>query len=78
MPVAGVVERGVRCAWRARLRRLSVGALHSDVVLADGILKLHLSDYRQRVLERFETRLGALRAQLDQAQPAPHHDPVGT
>jgi hypothetical protein len=75
---AGVVERGLRWAWRARLRRRTVLAARSDVVLADGILKLHLSDYRPRVLDRFAARLAALRAQLDQARPASLFDPVNT
>jgi glycosyltransferase involved in cell wall biosynthesis len=75
---AGVVERGLRWAWRVRLRRRTVGALHADVALGDGILKLHLSDYRPRVLERFAARLAALRAQLDEHRPAPRFDPVST
>jgi hypothetical protein len=37
------------------------------VVLGDGILKLHLSDYRRRVLERFSARLGALRERLERS-----------
>lgn len=77
-PLAGFVEKGLRVAWRVRLRRRAVGASQSDVVLGDGILKLHLSDYRPRVLERFEARLDALRAQIDQARPAPRPDPVRT
>jgi len=32
-------------------------------VLADGLMKLHLSDYRARVLARFAGRLEALRAE---------------
>jgi glycosyltransferase involved in cell wall biosynthesis len=78
MPAAGVLERGLRWAWRVRLRRRAVHALRSDVVLSDGILKLHLSDYRGRVLERFAVRLAALRAQLDDARPLPRLDPVRT
>jgi glycosyltransferase involved in cell wall biosynthesis len=77
-PASGVLERGLRWAWRARLRRRAVAAPRSDVVLGDGILKLHLSDYRPRVLERFATRLATLRIQIDEGQPAPHFDPVRT
>jgi glycosyltransferase involved in cell wall biosynthesis len=61
---APALEWLLRTAWRVRLRRRAAGAPHSDVVLADGILKLHLSDYRRRVLERFGARLQLLRAQL--------------
>jgi hypothetical protein len=77
-PLAGLVEKGLRVAWRVRLRRRAVGASQSDVVLGDGILKLHLSDYRPRVLERFQARLDALRAQIDETRPAPWPDPVRT
>ena len=77
-PAASVLERALRWAWRVRLRRRTVDAVHADVALGDGILKLHLSDYRPRVLERFATRLAALRAQLDEPRPAPRFDPVST
>jgi hypothetical protein len=60
-PLAGPVERMARAAWRYHLGRRAAKAHHPDVVFADGILKLHLSDYRRRVLERFATRLDALR-----------------
>jgi glycosyltransferase involved in cell wall biosynthesis len=58
------VERLVRHAWRFYLGRRAAKARHPDVVLADGILKLHLSDFRRRVLERFAARLDAVRATL--------------
>jgi hypothetical protein len=50
------------------------------VVLADGILKLHLSDYRRLVLERFAARLQGVRTQLASAARARSSDvdPVGT
>jgi glycosyltransferase involved in cell wall biosynthesis len=79
-PVAPALERLVRSAWRFRLRRRAAGAPRSDVVLSRGILKLHLSDYRRSVLERFAGRLQALRAQLDsdaQSRQA-SLEPVGT
>jgi hypothetical protein len=63
-PVAPVLEALFRTAWRFRLRRRAAAAAHADVVLADGLLKLHLSDYRARVLGRFASRLSELRAQL--------------
>jgi glycosyltransferase involved in cell wall biosynthesis len=79
-PVAPALESVLRTAWRFRLRRRAAAARHADVVLGDGILKLHLSDYRRLVLERFGMRLQGLRA-----QPAPGAralrsdlDPVGT
>lgn len=65
----GPVERGLRAAWRFHLGRRAAKARHPDVVLSDGILKLHLSDYRCRVLERFSTRLEALRAELARVEP---------
>jgi hypothetical protein len=50
------------------------------VVLADGILKLHLSDYRRRVLQGFAARLEALRTRFEsapEAAPAPSSRAVG-
>jgi hypothetical protein len=67
-PVAAPLERVLRWTWRLHLRRRAATARHPDVVLADGILKLHMSDYRRRVLERFAGRLDALRARLDGAE----------
>jgi hypothetical protein len=64
-PVAGLLERLLRWGWRVHLRQRAARARAPDVVLGDGILKLHLSDYRRRVLERFATRLGALRDRLE-------------
>jgi glycosyltransferase involved in cell wall biosynthesis len=76
---AGVVERCLRFGWRMRLRRRAVGVRASGVVLGRGILKLHLSDYRQRTLERFAARLAQLRAELQDVQSdSPSVDPVGT
>jgi len=79
-PLEPAIERLARWAWRARLRRRAATAPSSDVVLGDGILKLHLSDYRRRVLDRFAARLTSLRAQLeaDGSASATALDPVGT
>jgi glycosyltransferase involved in cell wall biosynthesis len=79
-PAAGTVEALLRWAWRFHLRRRAATAPHADVVLSDGIVKLHLSDYRRRVLDRFGARLHALRVQLDSgSRPRqPGLDPVGT
>ena len=63
-PVAAPLERLLRWGWRAQLRRRAAGAARPDVVLSDGILKLHMSDYRRRVLERFRLRLDDLRAEI--------------
>jgi hypothetical protein len=63
-PVAPVLESSLRWVWRIRLRRRAAAAVRSDVVLGDGILKLHLSDYRRSVLERFATRLAGQRVQF--------------
>ncbi len=77
LPLADFVERVLRFGWRLRLRRRAASAVRGDVVLADGILKLHLSDYRRRVLERFARRLQALRAQLESPTRSPTPpDPV--
>jgi hypothetical protein len=69
-PVAVPLERLLRWGWRAFLRRRAARARRPDVVLADGILKLHLSDYRQRVLDRFAARLDDLRARVSGAGSA--------
>jgi glycosyltransferase involved in cell wall biosynthesis len=61
------MERGLRSAWRIYLGRRAARARHPDVVLANGILKLHLSDYRRRVLERFAARMDAWRDTLADA-----------
>jgi len=69
-PAAPVLEAVLRWGWRLRLRRRAATATHADVVLSNGVMKLHLSDYRRRVLDRFATRLDALRKDRLVAQPA--------
>jgi glycosyltransferase involved in cell wall biosynthesis len=64
-PAASLFERVFRWGLRAHLRRRAARAPQGDVVLSDGILKLHLSDYRRRVLAGFGERLEALRSRLD-------------
>jgi glycosyltransferase involved in cell wall biosynthesis len=64
-PVAALIERLARWGLRTQLRRRAARAPQGDVVLADGILKLHLSDYRRRVLAHFGEQLEALRSRLD-------------
>jgi hypothetical protein len=64
------VERTLATAWRFHLGRRAARARGSDVVVSGGILKLHLSDHRRRVLARFEARLDELRARWGMA-PAP-------
>jgi glycosyltransferase involved in cell wall biosynthesis len=78
-PAASVVERAARAAWRFRLRRRAAAAVRGDVVLSDGILKLHLSDYRRSVLERFAARLHSLRTHVSDSWP-PHTsaEPAGS
>jgi glycosyltransferase involved in cell wall biosynthesis len=73
---ANLVESCLRFGWRVRLRQRAVGARASGVVLGRGILKLHLSDYRQRTLERFAARLAQLRSELERSGSA-SVDPVG-
>jgi glycosyltransferase involved in cell wall biosynthesis len=65
-PLAAPAERLLRAAWRFHLGRHAAKVAHPDVVLANGILKLHLSDYRRRVLQRFAARLEEVRAQYTQ------------
>ena len=55
------VEQLLGAAWRFHLGRRAARAPRADVVLSGGILKLHLSDHRRRVLGRFEARLDELR-----------------
>jgi glycosyltransferase involved in cell wall biosynthesis len=79
-PLAPALESVLRSAWRYRLRRRATATPRADVVLSDGILKMHLSDYRRLVLERFSARLQGLRTQLSSGVRArrPDVDPVGT
>jgi glycosyltransferase involved in cell wall biosynthesis len=79
-PAGPVTESLLRWAWRTRLRRRAATALHGDVVLGDGILKLHLSDYRKSVLDRFAARLEPLRDRFDSESMTSQAsvEPVGT
>jgi hypothetical protein len=65
------LEQLLRVAWRLHLGRRVARATGSDLVLGGGILKLHLSDHRRRVLERFEQRLQALRDEWEGRSVAP-------
>jgi glycosyltransferase involved in cell wall biosynthesis len=66
------VEQVLRVAWRLHLGRRVARATGSDLVLGGGILKLHLSDHRRRVLDRFAARLETLRTEWEGrgAEPA--------
>ena len=55
--------------WRFHLGGVLRGAA-SDAVVSGGILKLHLSDHRRRVLARYEARLDELRARWGAAPRA--------
>jgi glycosyltransferase involved in cell wall biosynthesis len=59
------LEALLRVIWRLHLGRRGTRRPGSDMVLGGGILKLHLSDHRRRVLARFEKRLEALRGEWD-------------
>jgi glycosyltransferase involved in cell wall biosynthesis len=56
------LERLLAAGWRFHLGQRVARAPQADVVVSGGILKLHLSDHRRRVLARFEAKLGGLRA----------------
>jgi len=56
------LEQALGAAWRYRLGRRAARARSADVVLSGGVLKMHLSDHRRRVLDRFAARLDDLRA----------------
>jgi len=64
------LEQALGAVWRYRLGRRAARARSADVVLSGGILKMHLSDHRRRVLDRFGARLDDLRARW----PAPARD----
>ncbi len=65
------LEQLLRVIWRLHLGRRVARATGSDLVLGGGILKLHLSDHRRRVLDRFEHRLQALRDEWEGRSVAP-------
>jgi len=79
-PVVPALERLLRWGWRVRLRRRAAAAPRSDVATGDGILKLHLSDYRRRTLQRFDARLASLGEEISTSSQRPDKslDPVGT
>ena len=56
-PVGDEIERMLSVGWRYHLGRRAASAPRPDLVLDPGILKLHLSDHRRRVLESFAKRL---------------------
>jgi glycosyltransferase involved in cell wall biosynthesis len=64
------VEHLLETVWRFHLGRRAARAPRADLVVSGGILKLHLSDHRRRVLARYETRLDELRARWG-AAPSP-------
>ena len=51
------LERLLSVGWRFHLGRRAASAPRPDLVLDPGILKLHLSDHRRRVLGKFADRL---------------------
>jgi hypothetical protein len=81
-PVGSALERLLRASWRFHLapRRRTTATLSPDIVLSDGVLKLHLSDYRRRVLARFADRLLPFRVRLGSDPPSsqPGFDTVAT
>jgi glycosyltransferase involved in cell wall biosynthesis len=65
------VEQLLGTAWRFHLGRRAARAPRADLVVSGGILKLHLSDHRRRVLKRFEARLDELRTKWLAQSPRP-------
>jgi glycosyltransferase involved in cell wall biosynthesis len=59
--VGDEIERLLSIGWRFHLGRRAASAPRPDLVLDPGILKLHLSDHRRRVLQNFATRLDSFR-----------------
>jgi hypothetical protein len=55
------IERLLSVGWRFHLGRRAASAPRPDLVLDPGILKLHLSDHRRRVLGKFAERLRPFR-----------------
>ena len=55
------LERLLSIGWRFHLGRRAASAPRPDLVLDPGILKLHLSDHRRRVMDKFAGRLRTLR-----------------
>jgi glycosyltransferase involved in cell wall biosynthesis len=60
--VGDEIERLLSIGWRFHLGRRAASAPRPDLVLDPGILKLHLSDHRRRVLKTFAARLNTFRA----------------
>jgi hypothetical protein len=61
------LERLLSVGWRYHLGRRAASAPRPDLVLDPGILKLHLSDHRRRVLDMFAGRLREIRQRWDAA-----------
>jgi glycosyltransferase involved in cell wall biosynthesis len=70
------IERALGAAWRFHLGQRAARAPQADVVVSGGILKLHLSDHRRRVLTRFEARLDGMRAGWEAGRGAPSSEPL--
>jgi glycosyltransferase involved in cell wall biosynthesis len=65
------IERLLSVGWRFHLGRRAASAPRPDLVLDAGILKLHLSDHRRRVLDKFAGRLRAYRDRWSAPEAAP-------
>jgi len=59
------LERLLSVGWRFHLGRRAASAPRPDLVLDPGILKLHMSDHRRRVLAEFADRLDVFRKLWD-------------
>jgi len=64
------IERLLSVGWRFHLGRRAASAPRPDLVLDPGILKLHLSDHRRRVLDTFADRLRTFRERWSPAEAA--------
>jgi radical SAM superfamily enzyme YgiQ (UPF0313 family)/glycosyltransferase involved in cell wall biosynthesis/SAM-dependent methyltransferase len=56
-PFAFLLERAASRVFRRRLERHTEASARPDVLLSDGILKLHIDDRRGPIVERFRRRL---------------------
>ena len=75
--VGDEIERLLSIGWRFHLGRRAASAPRPDLVLDPGILKLHLSDHRRRVLREFRRTAARAPRALERAGSAAMTRAVG-